>query len=270
MLSLMTQTLTSGTIQITDQQRRDYIEKGYFLLERIIPESHLEILRQTAADYIAAIHAEMDARGTDVIDINHRNRRYFVSNKWKTSPRMGEFIFSNYMADICRATLGSEAYLFNEQYVIKAAERGMKFAWHQDSGYVGHPHREYLTCWCALDDMTVENGTVFMLPFDRAGGKTVTKHQKETGTNDLVGYFGEDPGDPVICPAGSIAVFSSVCFHRSTPNTTNRMRRVYLAQYTAEPLMNRENTRTWAFADPFLKNGQVTPEALKWREPTNS
>ena len=67
--------------------------------------------------------------------------------------------------------------------------------------------------------MSVENGTVYMLPYDRAGGKTVAKHQHETGSNDLVGYFGDDPGVPINCPAGSIAVFSSVCFHRSNPNT---------------------------------------------------
>jgi ectoine hydroxylase-related dioxygenase (phytanoyl-CoA dioxygenase family) len=143
----------------------------------------------------------------------------------------------------------------------------MKFAWHQDSGYVGHPHREYLSCWCALDDMSVENGTVFMLPYDRAGGKAVTQHKKEDGTNDLIGYFGDDPGVPIICPAGSIAVFSSVCFHRSNPNTTNRMRRVYLAQYSAEPIMNRENTKQWAMADPFLSGGEITAEARGWRGP---
>ena len=35
-------------------------------------------------------------------------------------------------------------------------------------------------------------------------------------------------------PAGSVAVFSSNCFHRSGANTTQKMRRVYLAQYSAE------------------------------------
>ena len=115
--------------------------------------------------------------------------------------------------------------------------------------------------------MSVENGTVFILPYDRAGGKAVTQHKREDGTNDLVGYFGDDPGIPVICPAGSIAVFSSVCLHRSNPNTTNRMRRVHLAQYSAEPIMNRENTKLWAMAEPFLHDGELTPEARQWRGP---
>jgi ectoine hydroxylase-related dioxygenase (phytanoyl-CoA dioxygenase family) len=132
----------------------------------------------------------------------------------------------------------------------------MKFAWHQDSGYIGFPHREYLSCWCALDDMTEENGTVYMLPYDRAGIRTTAEHIQDAETNDRVGYHGSDPGDPVICPAGSIAVFSSNCFHRSGTNTTDKMRRVHLAQYSAEPIIKADGSLR-ALADPFLKGGHV-------------
>ena len=40
------------------------------------------------------------------------------------------------MAEVCKATIGDNAVLFNEQWVVKGAEQGMNFAWHQDSGYV--------------------------------------------------------------------------------------------------------------------------------------
>jgi ectoine hydroxylase-related dioxygenase (phytanoyl-CoA dioxygenase family) len=48
---------------------------------------------------------------------------------------------------------------------VKAAEQGMPFSWHQDSGFIDHRHRPYLTCWIALDDMTEANGTVYLLPY---------------------------------------------------------------------------------------------------------
>ena len=48
---------------------------------------------------------------------------------------------------------------FNEQYVVKAADSGMKYGWHQDSGFIPYAHRPYLTCWVALDDVTEANGT---------------------------------------------------------------------------------------------------------------
>lgn len=248
--------MSTTAVQITEQNKKDYQEKGFFVLEAAMPQEHLEMLREEADAFIEKIHAEMDRLGTDVAGINHRGKRYFISNKYKESARLHEFIFSDLMADICRATLGPNAYLFHEQYVIKAAEKGMKFAWHQDSGYIPHDHKPYLTTWCALDDMTEENGTVYMLPYDRAGTRDRIDHVKEEGTNDMVGYHGQDPGDPVICPAGSIAVFSSTCFHRSGMNTTKKMRRVYLPQYSSEPIMNKEGTKNWAFAEPFLKDGK--------------
>jgi ectoine hydroxylase-related dioxygenase (phytanoyl-CoA dioxygenase family) len=81
-------------------------------------------------------------------------------------------------------------------------------------------------------------------------------HVVEDGTNDKVGYHGAEPGIPVIVPAGSIAVFSSRTFHRSGPNTSDKMRRSYLAQYSAEPILNKEGTAVRTLAVPFLKAGQ--------------
>jgi ectoine hydroxylase-related dioxygenase (phytanoyl-CoA dioxygenase family) len=242
--------------QITDEQKRQYQEEGYFILERAIPDEHLKNLQDECQSFIDKIHAQMDEKRTDVLGVSHRNKRYFISNRNKESPKLRAFLFLDVMAEVCRATLGENAFLFHEQYVVKAAEVGMKFAWHQDSGYVGHDHRPYLSCWCALDDMTEENGTVYILPYSRAGVRKRIDHIKEEGTNDLVGYHGDDPGEPVIVPAGSIAVFSSVCFHRSGANTTKKMRRVYLAQYSAEPIMTKDGSKLWALAEPILKGGR--------------
>ncbi|HEX2411299.1 MAG TPA: phytanoyl-CoA dioxygenase family protein [Solirubrobacteraceae bacterium] len=145
--------------------------------------------------------------------------------------------------------------MFNEQYVIKAAERGMKFSWHQDSGFVGYPHRPYLTCWITLDDVSEANGTVSLVPYERAGTRDVVEHVKDERTGDMVGYFGADPGDPVTAPAGSIACFSSTLFHRSGPNTTDRMRRVYVVQYSAEPILDERGTAPRHLAEPLLVDG---------------
>ena len=127
----------------------------------------------------------------------------------------------------------------------------MTFSWHQDSGYIGHDHPPYLTCWCTLDDVTEENGTVYLLPYSRAGGRDLVPHIKDPATNDKVGYFGDDPGIPLILPAGSIACFSSTVFHRSGFNTTDKMRRIYLAQYSAEPLLKADGSGPWNLAEPF-------------------
>ena len=242
---------------IEKDKLEQFREDGYMILENVIPDDHLQLLQDLCQKFIDQMDAQMDKEGTDVLGITHRNKRYFVSNCLRKEPKMADFLFSDYMADICRATLGDDVYLFNEQYVIKGAEEGMKFSWHQDSGYVGFPdHRPYLSCWCALDDMSEENGTVSVMPFSRIGIRTWVKHTVEEGSNDKVGYFGNDPGVPVVVPKGSIAVFTSLNFHSSGTNTTSRMRRTYLAQYSAEPLTIPSGEKLWGNAVPFLRNGK--------------
>ena len=242
---------------VSDEQRRQYQEEGWFVLENVIPQHHLQDLRDECQRFIDEKDAEMDAAGVTVQGLNHKGSRYFLFGAYKSSPKLRRFLFSTVMADVCRATLGDDAFLFLDQYVVKAAEKGMKFSWHQDSGYVGYPHPAYLTTWTTLDDVTEENGTVYLLPYSRQGTRDVVPHVKDPETNDMVGYFGDDPGIPVIAPAGSIACFSSTVFHRSGFNTTSKPRRVYLAQYSPEVIMNREGTQPKFNATQFLSGGAV-------------
>ena len=248
---------------ITPEQIEAYHRDGYFILQAVITENVLEALREECMRYVDIYEQEMEAKGLQTYGINHYKKRYFISNRSASSPIMTEFLFGDLMAEVCRATLGDNAYLFNEQYVVKAADTDTKFAWHQDSGYVGHYHSAYLSCWCALDDMTVENGTVYVLPYQRDGRNTtdeISDHVVEERTNDKVGYRGDDAGDPAIVPAGSIVVFSSRTFHRSGPNMTDRYRRCYLAQYSPEPIMNPDGSKLWARAEPVLLDGaRVAP-----------
>jgi ectoine hydroxylase-related dioxygenase (phytanoyl-CoA dioxygenase family) len=236
--------------RITSDEARHFLDEGFFILESVVPDEDLETLRRECQRLIDERDREMDRLGVDRLDLDHRGRRYFV-HAYGKSPAVQRFLFSDLMAQIAKAALGDTVYLFNEQYVVKAAERGMKFGWHQDSGFIPYAHPPYLTCWIALDDVTEENGTVYLLPYSRAGTREVVEHVRDEGTNDMIGYFGEDPGDPVVVPAGSIASFSSTVFHRSGPNRTDRMRRVYLAQYSAEPILSEDRSRPRHLAEPL-------------------
>jgi len=242
------------TVAVTDAQREQFAAEGYVVLESVLAPEQLEALRKECARFIAAKDAEMDALGVDTLKLNHRGSRYFLSGYSRESEALRGFLFSPLMADVCRATLGPEALLFNEQYVVKAAEKGMSFGWHQDSGYVAKEHPPFLTCWITLDDVDERNGTVYLLPYSQAGTREVIPHRHDEATNDMVGYFGPEPGVPIIAPAGSIACFSSTVFHRSGANTTDRVRRVYVAQYSAEPI---PDANPGTFTDPFLSRGAV-------------
>jgi ectoine hydroxylase-related dioxygenase (phytanoyl-CoA dioxygenase family) len=240
---------------VTPEHTRGFRDEGFFVLERVVPPSDLEALRGQCQRLIDERDREMDRLGVEMLDLDHRGSRYFL-HAYGKSDAIRKFLHSDLMAQIARAALGETVYLFNEQYVVKAAERGMKFGWHQDGGFIDYPHAPYLTCWITLDDVSEANGTVYLLPYARAGTREVVAHVRDQETNDMIGYSGADPGDPVIAPAGSIACFSSTVFHRSGPNTTDHVRRVYVAQYSAEPVLCEDGSRPRHLAEPLLVNGQ--------------
>ncbi|MEU4344909.1 phytanoyl-CoA dioxygenase family protein [Nocardia sp. NPDC023852] len=239
---------------VTAEHIRRFRDEGFFVLENALDSHDLQALRDECQRFVDERDAEMDQLGVDSLDLDHRGRRYFV-HAYDHSAVIRRFLACDLMVQIARAALGETIYLFNEQYVVKAAERGMRFAWHQDSGFIDYPHTPYLTCWIALDDVTAANGTVYLLPYSRAGTREVVRHVQDEETRDRIGYFGDDPGDPVIVPAGSVACFSSTVLHRSGPNATDRVRRVYLAQYSAQPILTADGTRPRHLSHPLLING---------------
>jgi ectoine hydroxylase-related dioxygenase (phytanoyl-CoA dioxygenase family) len=248
---------TTENALITDEQKKLYQEEGYMILERCVPEEHLALLRDNCQERIDAIEADMVKQGVDRLGLNAKNRRYFAAFCYEQRPEMGRFIFSELMAEICRATIGDEAYLFWDQYVVKGTDKDSAFSWHQDSGFGGTFNApEYVTCWVTLDDVTLENGTVFLLPYPEVGIRTLVKHVRDPRTNDMVGYFGRNPGIPAIVPAGSIVVFSSLVFHRSGSNLTDKLRRVFLPQYTPAKQLDDEGKQRGQCV-PFLHQGEI-------------
>ncbi|HEX7945197.1 MAG TPA: phytanoyl-CoA dioxygenase family protein [Phenylobacterium sp.] len=240
-------------------QSRQFAEQGYAVFPGALAGEALTLLRAECDAFVAREDARMDAAGVDTIDISHRGKRYFANECQRIVPALRSVLFGRAMADVCRATLGDTAYFFFDQYVVKGPEGGLPFAWHQDSGYVvgngGPPdHAPYLTCWCPLDDSNEENGTVRLIPGSHRGG--IVPHDRQAGTNDLVGAPTSSEGIVVEAKAGDVVAFSSLTLHATGANRSTRPRRVYLAQYTPEAMLNPGTKQLRRNAILLLQNGQ--------------
>jgi ectoine hydroxylase-related dioxygenase (phytanoyl-CoA dioxygenase family) len=245
-----------------EQQARQFVEQGYALFPGALAGEALTLLRDGCDAFVAREDARMDELNVDTIGISHRGKRYFANECQRVAPELRHMLFSATMAAVCRATIGDTAYFFFDQYVVKGPEGGLPFSWHQDSGYVvgngGPPdHAPYVTCWCPLDDATVENGTVRLMPGSHRQG--ILPHVRQPGSNDLVGAPAEAEGIIVEAKAGDIVAFSSLLLHATGANRTDRPRRVYLAQYTPEAMLNPGTKQLRRNAIALLQGGeQVT------------
>jgi ectoine hydroxylase-related dioxygenase (phytanoyl-CoA dioxygenase family) len=127
--------------------------------------------------------------------------------------------------------------LYWNQAVFKYPETPQEFPWHQDNGYTPLDPEQYYTCWLALSDATLENGCIWVLPQSHKLG---TQPHERTALGQ-VGYFGDDPGVAVPLKRGSMAVFSSLLFHRSGSNLTGDVRKAYIIQYIPAHARNARN-----------------------------
>jgi ectoine hydroxylase-related dioxygenase (phytanoyl-CoA dioxygenase family) len=158
-----------------------------------------------------------------------------------------------------------DAYLFLDLFVVKPPREGAPFAWHQDGGYLlGRPHKRYVTLWCALDDMTVANGTLRVLRYAHAPTRDVVPHVKDRVSGDLIGYRGDEAGEVISVGKGGIVVLASDLFHCSGANVTDAPRRAYLASISPEPVCDH-NGALWNLAVPILRHGLpvVRSEAIQ-------
>lgn len=248
--------------RVSAAERQRFRDEGYVVFKNAIAPDLLAMLREECAYFLRREDEKMDRLGVDQLGITHRNKRYHAAFAIRDRPVLRRYLFSDVMKAICEALVGPDAYLFFDGFVVKGADVGMKLAWHQDSGYVNAvdgdiAHKPYITVWCPLDDVTEQNGTVYILPTSESGIRTWVRHELDRPSNDWVGYFGRAKGIPVIAPAGTIAVFSSLTLHSSGANTTHNLRRAYISQYSPEPVLTADRKMLWGNAVPFLRGGKA-------------
>ena len=120
---------------ITQEDINSYRDKGFFFLEGVMSDEQVKGIRAECDQHVEQVERDIE-EGRSKSNITHYKSRYFISSRGHENPHSFALMFSDLMADIARATLGETAYLFNEQFVVKAPRVGGKFAWHQDSGYI--------------------------------------------------------------------------------------------------------------------------------------
>lgn len=227
-----------------EQFRRD----GYLILERCIPPADLALLQRSCDELLAAGMAEVDK-------VSGSRPHKFLFGAAEKKPELDQVNFGPLMAELCRQTLGPDVWHVNDQYSYKDARSGGSFGWHQDGAYIGAPHKPYLTVWIALCDMSEQNGTISVIPRTRAKLQGTIAGAKEL-VNGYEKYIGDDRGEIVNVPAGSIATFHSDIFHVSGHNVSDRPRTAYITKYGVEPVLGKLGQGLALTGRPFLQDGR--------------
>ena len=108
-------------------------------------------------------------------------------------------------------------------------------AWHQDERYIPTRDRSLIGAWIALDDATVDNGCLWVLPGSHRHGYLWPTHEHgrpdEFDSADEAYGFDDSRAVAVEVPAGSVVFFNGYLLHRSLRNRSDRYRRALVNHY---------------------------------------
>jgi len=136
-------------------------------------------------------------------------------------PRIGGFM---------EKFIGQEVVLKGDMALSKPPFIGSEKPWHQDNAYFDWLPLELVgTAWIALDDATVENGCMHVLPGGhKLGG---LKHHHTIDCEILPDRFDRDGAVPIELKAGGAMFFSAMLPHQTPPNRSSERRRALQFQY---------------------------------------
>ena len=140
----------------------------------------------------------------------------------KISNLMLETLKSKPFVDVLTQIIGPNVKCMQSMLFIKAAGKPGQ-AWHQDEVYIPTRDRSLVGGWIALDDATVENGCLWVIPGSQ---KTGTMYFQEWHGDPRFDCaleaqrfpYSNDEAVPVEVRAGSIVFFNGYLLHRSLPN----------------------------------------------------
>ncbi|WP_298866410.1 phytanoyl-CoA dioxygenase family protein [uncultured Gimesia sp.] len=136
--------------------------------------------------------------------------------------------------DIVSELIGPDIKLFGSQCFMKPPG-GIEKPYHQDSAYFTIEPRELVTCWTALDDVTLDNGCLWVIPGSHRG--ELLDHDQAWDIGDRVDMQVRDSQIdsqlevPIELKAGSCSFHHSMLLHRSGPNQTQNSRRGLAIHY---------------------------------------
>lgn len=230
---------------ITEAQRAQFDRDGFFVLEDYFATDEIDAITVAIDRHTERHNAQLSAGGTE--GISRPNEIQFTAFLAENDDTIRAFASQERLAALAVALLGPDVRLYWNQAVYKHPETPRPFPWHQDNGYTPVEPEQYLTCWLALSDATIENGCIWALPGSHRQG-TLPHRDSDIGR---VGYDGPEPGVPVPLRKGSMAVFSSLLLHKSGPNlTSSEIRKAYILQYC--PADARNGVTGALFADRIL------------------
>lgn len=249
---------------ISNQQRADYNDHGYLVLERFVESAECDRLRVRAeelvrefdpAEVVSIFSTHEQTRLTDeyFLTSGDKIRFFFEENafhpdgtlkyeKEKSINKIGHalhdldpvfnrFSRSPKLKELAAAIGHEKSYLLQSMYIFKQPNIGGEVTCHQDSTFLYTDPIDIAGLWFALEDATVDNGCLWALPGGHQHGLKSRWRRSQNGGMEFE-VFDRSPWPtdglvPLEVPKGSLILLHGLLPHCSFENRSARSRHAY-------------------------------------------
>jgi phytanoyl-CoA hydroxylase len=251
---------------LSRQQIDFYRTNGYLALEGVLTPAQVAEGRRVVEEAVEA--SRRVAAHDEVFDLEPghtpeapRLRR--LKNPVVYHPFFDALMRSAPILDAVEDLIGPGVRFQGNKLNMKSAAFGSPVEWHQDFAFYPHTNDDLLACGVALDDCTMENGCLLVIPGSHHA--PILDHHQD---GRFAGAIDPTRADvdlsravPLPVTAGGITLHHCRLLHGSQPNRSAQPRRLFLIQYAAVDAWPLSGIASWDAFNGNLLRGEPTSVA---------
>ena len=214
---------------ISDEHAAFFAECGYLVIENALSSADVAELRAETTSIcrgergVGIVNYEPPEAGATEDEVL---RNYLcIHFPHKISGVMLQYLAHQTIVDVLTKVIGPDVKCMQSMLFIKSSGKPGQ-AWHQDEWAIPTRDRSLIGGWIALDDATVENGCLWVIPGSHKPGiiwpfGAQNDPRFDCGTESFGFPYQDEDAIPVEVKAGAVVFFDGYLLHRSLPNYAN-------------------------------------------------
>jgi len=228
---------------VSEEQVQFFIDNGYLIVPDLLSLDEVEELRQDTVTLAKGGYPcdSLQPLPEEIADDEAVGRILCIHQPHFVSPIIEKYVkhpkICGILSQITAAHLpywdGSVKCMQSMLFVKPPDFQGQ--AWHQDEFYIPTRDRSLIGAWTAMDDATIENGCLWVLPGSHRSGYLYPQRNHNNPDEfdfSQESYGFEDSAEiPVEVKTGTVVFFNGYLLHRSRKNRGDDFRRVLVNHY---------------------------------------
>jgi phytanoyl-CoA hydroxylase len=250
---------------ISDRDVAFYREHGYLVVSDVLDRATIDDLRRELAGILDGAREVADH--TEVYDLEPGHRRESprvrrIKTPHRFFPSFQRLVRHPRVVSVLQRLLGTGIRLHGSKINLKSPRYGSPVEWHQDWAFYPHTNDDLLAVGVMLDDCTLENGPLLVVPGSHRG--PVYDHHADgyfCGAVDPAAIASEiERAVPLTGRAGSMSIHHVRLLHGSAQNVSDLPRALLLHEYAAADAWPLMGVRDLADFNARLVAGEPTIE----------